>query len=364
VLSCSCTRAWSIACLSLLLSSLAWSQQSAADKLIAEGHYNRARPLVQAALEKRPQDVDALIALSTIQWSYGQLDAATATAERALLAAEGSAAAHAQLLNTLGAKLASRKVSSFEKFGLARRFRQEADRTLQLDPNSLYAHEALARFYWYAPAIAGGGKTKARQSLDRLVQLDAARGYALKAELDATESNSAAVQADWQRAVAANPRSYTAKIGLASSFLAAGGERLRPAEAQAEIALALNPSRIASYRLLAAVYVATARWDSLDAILRRARVAVPDDLGAEFTTAQSILDHNIGSQWTRAEQCLRNYLAQPSEGLGPSMAMAHWRLGTVLEKEGRRGDALRELETAVNLDPSLDEAKKDLKRLR
>ena len=368
MLSGTCTRAGSVACFLLLLLLPAWSQQSAADKLIAEGHYGRARPLVQAVLEKHPQDIGALVALSTIQWAFGQLDASTTTAERAVLAADGSAAAHAQLLNTLGAKLASSQIGTLEKLSLARRFRKEADRTLQLDPNNLYAHEALARFYWYAPAVAGGGKAKARQWLDKLVRLDAARGYALKAELDATEADKAkslaAVQADWKQAVAANPDSYVAHVGLGGCLLSAGGDKLRGAEDEAQKALALDPSRIAAYRVLAAVYVTTARWENLDADLKRARAAVPEDLGAEFIAAQTILDRNPGSQLARAEEYLRNYLNQPSEGLEPTLAMAHWRLGIVLEKEGRKSAALKELELAANLDSSLDGAKKELKRLQ
>jgi tetratricopeptide (TPR) repeat protein len=350
-----------IAWLALLLAGSAWAQQPTVEKLLAEGHYGRARPLVQAALEKHPQDINALVALSTIQWAFGQLDAATATAERAVLAADGSAAAHAQLLNVLGAKLADRRIGSFEKVGLARRFRHEADRTLQLDPRNLYAHEALARFYWYAPAIAGGGKSLARQVVQKLVQLDGGRGYGMKAELDATEGNPAAVQADWQQAVAANPGSYAARVGLASCLLEAGSER---AEEQAKKSLALDPSRIASYRLLAAVHVARAQWDLLDAELNRARAAVPDDLAAEFAAAQAILDRNIASQWGRAEQYLRDYLKQPSEGLEPTIALAHWRLGMVLEREGRRSAARSEVETALRLDPSLDDARKDLRRLQ
>ncbi len=367
-----CGRAGSLACLSLLFLTPAWSQQSAVDKLIAQGHYARARPLVQTALEKHPQDISALIALSTIQWAYGQLDASTSTAERAVLAADGSAAAHAQLLNTLGAKLASSKVGSLEKMGLSRRFHKEADRTLQLDPNNLYAHEALTRFYWYAPAIAGGSKAKARQMADKLVQLDGVRGYALKAELDATETDTAKtqspaqfnVQSDWRQAAAASPDSYAARVGLGSALLAAGGEHLRGVEDEARKALALDPSRAAAYRLLAAVYVATARWDDLDAHLRRARAAVPDDLGAEFIAAQTILDRNIETQWSRAEEYLRNYLKQPSEGLEPTQATAHWRLAAVLEKQGRKSAALGELELALHLDPSLDGAKQQLKSLR
>jgi Tfp pilus assembly protein PilF len=368
VFSSTCARAGSIAGLSLLFFLPAWAQQSAADKLITQGHYRRAQSLVQAALDRNPHDINALVALSTIQWAFGQLDAATASAERAVRAAEGSASAHAQLLNILGAKLASSSYGTFEKLGLSRRFHQEAERTLQLDANNLYAHEALARFYWYAPAIAGGSKGKAREFVDKLVQLDPTRGYALKAELDATGSDRAkslaAVQLDWHQAVAANSSSYLAHIGLGDSLLNSGGERWRASEDEAKKALALDPSRIAAYRLLAAVYVTGARWDNLDNALNRARTAVPDDLGAEFIAAQTILDHNIVSQLSRAEKCLRQYLNQPNEGLEPSMAVAHWRLGVVLEKEGRRRDAVQELALAVNLDPSLDGARKDLKRLQ
>jgi hypothetical protein len=147
VLSGICTRAGSFACISILLVIPTLSQQSATDKMIAQGHYYRARPVVQAALERHPQDISYLVALSTIQWAFGQLDTSTATAERAVLAADESAAAHAQLLNTLGAKLASNRTGTFEKLSLTRRFRKEAGRTLQLDSRNLYAHDALARFY-------------------------------------------------------------------------------------------------------------------------------------------------------------------------------------------------------------------------
>ncbi len=361
------TRAWSIVCLFIFFALPSWAQLSAAENLIAQGHYNRARPLVQAALDKHPQDIRALVALSTIQWAFGQLDASAATAERAVLLADESPVAHAQLLNALGAKLASSKTGTMEKLSITRRFRREADRTLQLDPGNLYAHEALARFYWYAPAIAGGAKTKARQWLDRLVQLDAVRGYALKAELDATESNAAqslAVRTDWQNAVAANPQSYTANIGLGRCLLLGGGKELRGIEDIAHKALTLDPSRIDSYRLLAAVYVTTARWEQLDSLLQRAHAAVPDDLAADFIAAQTILERNVASQLPRAEQCLRNYLKQPSDGLEPTLAMAHWRLGSILEKEGRKSAALQELEIAVTLDPALEAARKDLKRLQ
>ncbi len=282
---------------SLLFLAPAWSQQSTADRLLADGHYRRAQPVAQAALQKNPRDIDALIAISTIQWAYGQLESATAEAEKAVPATNESAIAHAQLANILGARLARGKTGTIEKFGLSRHFREEADRTLELDPSNLYAHEALARFYRYAPSMVGGDKVNARHMVDQLIILDSTRGFALKAELDATNSDKAkgltAVLEDWKQAVATAPGSYIAHAGLSAFLVTLNNDNLKWSEDEAKRALAIDPSRIAAYRLLAEICVLTGQWEKLDAALKRARTAVPDDLSPDFTAAQTIIDRNI-----------------------------------------------------------------------
>ncbi len=358
----------SVAWLCAVLVSATWGQQSVADELIAKGHYRRALPLVRATLDKRPRDVEALIALSTIQWSFGQLDASLGSAEKAVAVADDSALTHAQLVNALGAKLASNKTTTFEKLSLSHRFHKESERTLQLDPNNVYALEATSRFYWYAPGLAGGDRPKALLMIKRLIQVDAVRGYALKAEFDASDANKtkrlAAVRSDWEQAVVAEPESYRAHAGLGGCLMANGGDNLAPAELEAKRALDIDTSRIAAYKLLASLHVATAQWKELEAVVKRAQSAVPDDLSAEYAAAEAILEENVGSQWQRAEQYLRHYLSRPVEGLAPTWAMAHWKLGLILERQGRKADAIQELETAVKLDPSFDGAKKDRKRLK
>ena len=204
--------------------------------------------------------------------------------------------------------------------------------------------------------------------VDQLIILDSTRGFALNAELDATNSDKAkgltAVLEDWKQAVATAPGSYIAHAGLSAFLVTLNNDNLKWSEDEAKRALAIDPSRIAAYRLLAEICVLTGQWEKLDAALKRARTAVPDDLSPDFTAAQTIIDRNIQSQFARAEAYLRNYLSQPAEGLEPTMAVAHWRLGQVLEKEGHRTTALTEVQTAVNLDPSLDGARKDIKRLQ
>jgi hypothetical protein len=43
---------------------------------------------------------------------------------------------------------------------------------------------------------------------------------------------------------------------------------------------------------------------------------------------------------------------------------AHWELALVLEKEGRRAEAEKEMEAVVTAKPNWDLARKDLKRLK
>lgn len=341
-------------------------QAATADTLIANAHYLRARPLTQAALQKNPNDVHALVQQSVLQWSFVHFDEAIATAEKAVALAPNSAEAHTQLTNALGARLVSSNAGTFEKMSLARRFRKEADLSLQLDPNSLDALEDSARFYWDAPGIVGGDKSRTQQLADRVSRLDPARGAALKAglldEKDKAKRDSA-IEALWKAAVAAQPDSSEAHAGLSSAYFEEGGGRIPLAEAEAKRAIALQPSRILGYRQLAVIDASTGRWDELDNLLKQARTAVPDNLSPDYQAAKTILMSNNSAQLSRAEQYLRNYLAKPAEGEEPTHAAAHWRLGLVLEKEGRKSDAIQELQTAVREDSTLEGAKKDLKRL-
>ena len=49
---------------------------------------------------------------------------------------------------------------------------------------------------------------------------------------------------------------------------------------------------------------------------------------------------------------------------GPRTGIAHEALGLVLEAEGNKKEARRELEKALELDPRLDAAKERLRKLR
>ena len=348
---------------------LSQANQPQVDRLLSNGHYLRAEHLVREAAQRNPNDAHALSNLSVVDWAFNRLDASIADAEKAVAVSPTNAEAHSKLADALGAKLLSSNAGTMEKISLAHRFRKEIDRTLELDPNDLDALQDLAQFYWHAPGMVGGDKQKARQTADRLYKISPARGAVARADFAADDADpkrrAAAVQAIWRDGVAATPQDYEARAALAAAYLEGDPDagQFASAEAEAKRALALDPSRVTAYAVLATVYARAARWPEADAVVKQAHDRVPDDRTPQYQAAVAILTTNQNQQLGRAEQMLRDYLNQPPEGQAPSHAGAHWRLGQVLERQGRKADAVRELQIAVQQDSSLDAAKKDLKRL-
>jgi tetratricopeptide (TPR) repeat protein len=96
--------------------------------------------------------------------------------------------------------------------------------------------------------------------------------------------------------------------------------------------------------------------------LSQAEKNVPDNLSPYMRAGSVLLFQS--KDLLRAERYFRKYLSQEPEGNASRPAQAHWRLASVLEKEGRKPEAISELEAALKLEPEFEPAKKDLKRLK
>lgn len=116
-----------------------------------------------------------------------------------------------------------------------------------------------------------------------------------------------------------------------------------------EIALGLDKKNVAAYSTLILFYL-------------NAPGIAGGDKGKAKALAEELRSIDPVRGWLAKVQIAREE-KKPEVG-SPSRAVGRWRLGLVLEKRGRKKEAVAEIEAALKEQPDLKDAKKDLERLR
>jgi tetratricopeptide (TPR) repeat protein len=347
----------------LLAGLLVWpaaSNDPAPEALIQAGHWKRALPLVEQRYQANPGDARSAYLLSQVKAAFADLDAALPLAEKAVALDSNNADYHLQLGIVSGET--AERASLFAKAGWAHRFKEETDRAATLDPKNLDARFALMEYYLQAPRLMGGSRQKAADMAEEIGRINPARGYLAQARLAQEDKDAAREEAAFLKALAAAPEDYEILVSTAGFYNRETQRKYDQAEKQSRQAVKINPGQVSAYSALAFALAAAERWPELDAGLAEAEKNVPDDLSPYYQAGRALL--YTGKDLPRAERYFRRYLRQEPEGEAPTLAHAHWRLGLVLEKEGRKPEAVSEIEIALRLRPDFGEAKKDLKRLK
>ena len=354
----------SLVVLAVLLAIAAETQTAAGndspEALIEADHWKRARDHVEPRLKSDPKDLQALFIMARYREAAGEFEAALALTERLLAINPKNADYHCLLAFIYGRQVV--RAGLFRKLGLIRRIKREAETALRLNPNHIEARLILIEYFRLAPGIVGGDKNKARALAEEVVKLDPVRGYIAQANFAHEKEKTSEMAELYKKAVEANPQSYHAVITMARFYTYGAQRNFEFAEKNAAEAMKLDPLRAAAYSLLAQGYARQERWQDLDDILDQAERNVPDNLNPYFQAGRIVLQQ--GKDFARAEGYFRKYLTQEPEPTSASHAQAYWRLGQTLEKQNRKAEAVEAVRTALKLDPNLEGAKRDLKRLR
>lgn len=332
------------------------------ESLIQNGHWKRARAAAEANYKAHPNDARAAWLMARVRRAFQNSEEAVKYGEQAVRLDPKNAAYHRTLAvayeNHIG------KISVFRQLGYAHNIRTELEAALASAPNDPENISEQIDYLLNAPGVAGGDKKKAIELANNLVKIDAVKGYHAQARVARAQKEEAKLEGLYQKAVEANPKSYDARVALASFYSGASHQNSALMEQHAKTAVELNPDRAGGYRLLAYALAFGKRMDELAKVLSQSEAAVPDDLSPYVYAARGLLA--TGGELTKAESYLRKYLAEtkePEPG-APILAGARWSLGLVYEKQGRAADARHELEAALRLKPDFEAAKRDLKRLK
>jgi tetratricopeptide (TPR) repeat protein len=328
--------------------------------LLEVGHDLLAKAALTPIVEADPANATAAWQLSKALFNLGELAQAQVYAEKAVALDADNAAYHVQLGAVLGS--VAEKASIFKQLGLARRTRKELEEAVRLDPQNIEGLYGLMLYYQSAPSFMGGDKNRATKLAEQIGAVDEARGWMARAALAREQKDPAAQLQSGLRAVEANPKNFDALSELTQYYL----DRPQPdwalIEQNACKLLEMDSGRPDGWRAMAEFHIASHCWTELDDVLQISEQFNHEDLSPYYSAAAALLRNEDRLDAARAY--LEKYLSQPPDGSEPSHAMARWQLANLLEKQQHPEDAAAQLDLALQLDPGLEAAKKDLKRLR
>jgi tetratricopeptide (TPR) repeat protein len=344
-----------------LLAATARAQSPAAD-LAEHGHWKRLRALIEPRAAANPNDAEAQWLLSRTRMAFKNVDGALAPAEKAAALDPKNVEYRWQVAQVVGEMASSASV--FKQMGLAKRYKREVEAALALNPKHTPSMTGLMEYYYRAPGIVGGDKTKAEAIPDQIMAISRVDGYLAKARLlsRADPPQPGQVEQAYVQAALADAGRYEPHINLANIYASGAAPRWDLAEKEALTARKIDADRTAPYSILAAVYATSEKWPELDGILGEAEKKIPDNLSPYLRASGALLA--AGKDLARAERYARKYLSQEAEPTASTPAVGHWRLGLILEKQGKKSEAIAELQAATKLDPKFEQAQKDLKRLK
>ena len=292
----------------------------------AAGRQPLVRPVVtieESVAEVEGDDAAALVASGRQQLEGDEVDRAIASFQRAVELKPQGSNEHLWLGRAYLDKLQS--ASMFKKLGLSKKVRASFGKAVELDPDNIDARTSLASYYFNAPSIAGGNFDKG------LEQVEAIRGRDPKA----------------------------AHRLMAGAYR----DKKQPDKAIEEYKaiIALDPQDESAYYMLGLLHQNAKQWEQAFTWFEKS-VELTEDLASLYQIGRTAVFSSVRLE--RGKQALEQYIArEPDESRLPSVASARWRLGMVYERMGRKDLARRQYESALELEPEMEQARESLKSL-
>lgn len=257
-------------------------------------------------------------------WSAGDLDEAIDQADQVMKAEPR----HVGYLGAIGALYCEKaqKANVFTKLSWAGKCRSTWEQALVIDSKNVDVRFMLIQYYLEAPGIAGGGTGKANEQAGEIAKLDAARGEIARGHIARSEKQLAEAEQHYRRAMDIDLSGMRGSMALAS-FLA-------------------NQKRWADARAIFEQRLAKSAADQF-AVFQLARLRQAE--GTDLAQALTLFDR---------------FLAGQPVPDGPSHTDAWFRKGQVLDKMGKKTEAIAAFKAVLTLTPKHGPAQAELTRLK
>jgi tetratricopeptide (TPR) repeat protein len=304
-------------------SGAAGSKSEEGIQLFEARKFDEALSSLEAAVREDPQDARAASYLGRVYLEVGNSDRAVEWMGRSVALESDNAEYHLWLGRAYGYQ--AMQATVLKQPSLARKVRKEFEEASRLDPDNLEARFGLIEFYLRAPGILGGSPKKADEQAEEIRRRDALEGY------------------------------------RASGRIAEHRKDFNRARAQYDAAAREFPEKTEPFYWIGALLVRESDYARAFEVYEKILERNPSEMKACYQIGR--VASLSGQRLERGKQCLTLYLQHEPKPDEPSLASAHYRLGLLYEKKGSRELARREYSAALEIEPTLADARQALKKI-
>ena len=279
---------------------------------------------IATALPLAAQPADPVVDQARSLINSNQDEKAVALMEKAVAAKPNDAVRHFWLANAYGA--VAQHGSMFKAISLGSKVGEEFEKAVKLDPNFIEARLSAMEFDLMAPGMMGGGVDKARGQATEIRKRDALSGHRAFAAVAASAKDMNAARAEYAAAIREYPHSPKAHYWYGLFLM-----------------------------LTEKNYKAAA--EEFDAALR---------IDANYKPAHFQIGHLAGlsgANLASGEKALQKYLTTKQADDELPLYRAHYWLGVIYEKQGKKAEARSQFQAALQLRPADGDATQALKRV-
>ena len=266
---------------------------------------------------------NSLIDQGRAAMTRGDAETASGLFEKAVAQNPKSAEAHYCLGSAYGSM--ARNASFFSQASLASKTREEFEKAVELDPNYLDAREGLVQYYTMAPSFMGGGHDKALAQAAEIRKRDPMKGHSVTAFIYSAEKKMDEAKKEYADEVKEFPKSPRAHLDFGLFYMSQ--KNFKAAGDEMENAMALDRTFMSAY-------------------FRIGQLAV-------------LSNGNLA----HGEEMLRKYLGYTPKKDEPPLARAHYWLGQIFEKQGKKAEAKASFAASLKLNPNQKDVTEALKRV-
>lgn len=316
-------RLFFLLAVALLASPATAGADESAPGLLATGHVDQAITLLDRQIKQSPDDPLAHNLLCRAYFSLGEWDRGISNCEKAVQLSPDNSQFHLWLGRIYGEK--ADRANFLSAAGLAKRVVREFEAAVHLNPRSVDARADLAEFYLEAPGIVGGGRDKAEQQANSLMELNPASAHWVMGRIAEKHKDFDVAEKEYKAAIEAGK-------GAASAWLNLG-----------------------------LFYRHRQQWDDMERALVHVRAASLDRPDALVDAAEILIhsQHNL----PEAVELLHAYLKSGSEVEQAPEFKVHYLLGSAQERLGDPRAAADEYRAALDLAREYQPAKQALQRV-